>query len=353
MMDLTKLIINSKLPETPGIYMIINVVDKKVYIGQSLNVKKRIKRHFYELSKEIHPNAHLQRSFNIYGKDQSIKDQVEKLVKGRKVDSTTAINAINELIAGKTGSVAGGYSREAASFSITGAISNFKDAFSNSLLRIDWENSPGLMSFKKFLLNVSDAFGTQEFGEIIRNLAESLFGPFEQITKKDILAWFHKLAQGIESLTPIISSLWDALNKFITGEESLFSSMIHGAMEAGTVIARIIKAAIWDAAAPEWLTNKMGGSQMEQLIQEFKYKEEVKQQEISLKKAKERQAKKDYADEPFKQASEAAKAREKAPVTNNTYNIKVVTDDPKTAGDSVEAKVRTAGLAAGKLDKKS
>jgi len=77
MMDLTKLIINSKLPETPGIYMIINVVDKKVYIGQSLNVKKRIKRHFYELSKEIHPNAHLQRSFNIYGKEKFIASLLE------------------------------------------------------------------------------------------------------------------------------------------------------------------------------------------------------------------------------------------------------------------------------------
>ena len=74
------------------------------------------------------------KQLGLKGKDQSIKDQVEKLVKARKVDSTTAISAINELIAGKTSGVAGGYSREAATKSISGAISNFQDAFSNTLL---------------------------------------------------------------------------------------------------------------------------------------------------------------------------------------------------------------------------
>lgn len=52
-----------------GIYSIVNNVNKKRYIGQSIDIEERIKRHFRELRKNIHYNAHLQRSFNKYGED--------------------------------------------------------------------------------------------------------------------------------------------------------------------------------------------------------------------------------------------------------------------------------------------
>lgn len=52
-----------------GIYCIENKINKKQYIGQSIDINKRIKRHFSELRKGSHHNRHLQFSFNKYGEN--------------------------------------------------------------------------------------------------------------------------------------------------------------------------------------------------------------------------------------------------------------------------------------------
>ena len=49
-----------------GIYKIENKVNGKVYIGQSVNIKKRWKQHKYELNSNNHVNKHLQASWNKY-----------------------------------------------------------------------------------------------------------------------------------------------------------------------------------------------------------------------------------------------------------------------------------------------
>ena len=50
-----------------GIYKIENLVNGKLYIGQSVNLRKRRTRHFTELRNNKHTNPHLQRAFNKYG----------------------------------------------------------------------------------------------------------------------------------------------------------------------------------------------------------------------------------------------------------------------------------------------
>lgn len=52
-----------------GIYKITNTVNGKIYIGQSINLNKRIMGHKSVLSKGKHQNSYLQHSFNKYGKD--------------------------------------------------------------------------------------------------------------------------------------------------------------------------------------------------------------------------------------------------------------------------------------------
>jgi len=51
------------------IYKIINTVTNKCYIGSTSNLKQRISQHFSNLNKNKHPNVHLQRSYNLHGKD--------------------------------------------------------------------------------------------------------------------------------------------------------------------------------------------------------------------------------------------------------------------------------------------
>lgn len=58
-----------KYPTISGIYLIKNTKNSKVYIGSAVNLRLRLQRHYYELSKNIHSNVHLQRSFNKNGKN--------------------------------------------------------------------------------------------------------------------------------------------------------------------------------------------------------------------------------------------------------------------------------------------
>lgn len=50
-----------------GIYVIRNTQNKKVYIGQSVDLKKRKRVHLQQLKDGIHYNSHLQNSYNKYG----------------------------------------------------------------------------------------------------------------------------------------------------------------------------------------------------------------------------------------------------------------------------------------------
>ena len=54
-----------------GIYKITNLIDGKVYIGQTVNYNKRKKRHLSSLENGNHHNEHLQRAFDKYGRDPS------------------------------------------------------------------------------------------------------------------------------------------------------------------------------------------------------------------------------------------------------------------------------------------
>jgi group I intron endonuclease len=60
-----------------GIYKILNVKDNKIYIGSSVNLKNREKKHFWMLRKNIHDNEYLQNSYNKYGKDTFLFDIIE------------------------------------------------------------------------------------------------------------------------------------------------------------------------------------------------------------------------------------------------------------------------------------
>lgn len=51
-----------------GIYIIKNIKNNKVYVGQSQNVYNRREQHFAALEKGKHPNKKLQRDYKIYGK---------------------------------------------------------------------------------------------------------------------------------------------------------------------------------------------------------------------------------------------------------------------------------------------
>lgn len=50
-----------------GIYSITNVLNKKIYIGSAVNIKKRWSDHRYCFLKNKHHNSHFQSAWNLYG----------------------------------------------------------------------------------------------------------------------------------------------------------------------------------------------------------------------------------------------------------------------------------------------
>lgn len=60
-----------------GVYLIKNIINRKIYIGSSLNVNKRINKHFAELRRGKHYNILLQRTYNKYGESSFIYGLLE------------------------------------------------------------------------------------------------------------------------------------------------------------------------------------------------------------------------------------------------------------------------------------
>ena len=61
-----------------GIYVITNVANLKVYVGQSIDIKRRWKEHLATLKQGKHFNKHLQGAYTKYGKESLIFTIVEE-----------------------------------------------------------------------------------------------------------------------------------------------------------------------------------------------------------------------------------------------------------------------------------
>lgn len=66
-----------------GIYKIENILNKKVYIGSSVNLKSRKRKHFEKLRAKTHENSYLQYAFNKYG-EENFKFEVIEYVSNRE-----------------------------------------------------------------------------------------------------------------------------------------------------------------------------------------------------------------------------------------------------------------------------
>lgn len=61
-----------------GIYTITNLVTKKIYVGCTLNLEKRLCEHRRHLKSNLHKNIILQQSFNKYGENNFVFEVLEE-----------------------------------------------------------------------------------------------------------------------------------------------------------------------------------------------------------------------------------------------------------------------------------
>lgn len=58
-----------KILKNCGIYIIRNLVNDKIYVGSSVNIKRRFAQHKSTLRHNTHKNKHLQNAWNKYGEE--------------------------------------------------------------------------------------------------------------------------------------------------------------------------------------------------------------------------------------------------------------------------------------------
>lgn len=57
------------MEQKSGVYIITNLINKKIYVGSSINIKLRWANHKSDLRRGTHRNKHLQRAWNKYGEE--------------------------------------------------------------------------------------------------------------------------------------------------------------------------------------------------------------------------------------------------------------------------------------------
>ncbi len=98
------------MSQVTGIYKINCSINGKFYIGSSINIKKRMVRHYSDLRNNKHHNIHLQRAWLIYGPEafsyeifkevakNELKEEEDKILK--LLDFSTAFNIAKDSCGG-------------------------------------------------------------------------------------------------------------------------------------------------------------------------------------------------------------------------------------------------------------
>lgn len=85
------------VPRAPGIYRITCNKNKRVYVGQSTNMRDRAGYHIRHLKCGSHTNKHLQNAWNKYGEGSFVIDVLERCPKSFDVLNEREIYWINKL----------------------------------------------------------------------------------------------------------------------------------------------------------------------------------------------------------------------------------------------------------------
>jgi group I intron endonuclease len=64
-----------------GIYAIVCLANRKIYVGQSVDIKRRFHNHKYKLRKGTHTNLSLQRAWKKHGPELFVFTVLEKTSK--------------------------------------------------------------------------------------------------------------------------------------------------------------------------------------------------------------------------------------------------------------------------------
>jgi len=198
------------------------------------------------------------KQLGLKGKDLDSITKVDDLIKAAKKNGkltgrelTRAL--IKSLKAGLKMENIGDITMGAASGSLVGAISNFKSAFSDVLVAIDWENLPGVGELKRVLGSVTQNIMSQDTRNAIRAAIDTMLAPLQKLDNEKIGSLFKDtLIPGITKFGAIVNSSLSWLVDLMTGNVTLSSSTEKVWVTLGETIGSGIAKGIKKAVPSVW-----------------------------------------------------------------------------------------------------
>lgn len=169
------------MKEDIGIYCIENIINNKKYIGQSIHIKERWKRHISELEHNTHYNDYLQRSWNKYSKDNFrfyiLENCTEDNLDNREIywinyyNTTDSSVGYNLKSGGQnSGTVLSNYSKEKLRKSVTESYCNSNLREIRSLNALSQWSNPEIK--KKIIGKNNGMYGKHHSEESKRKMSE-------------------------------------------------------------------------------------------------------------------------------------------------------------------------------------
>jgi len=199
-------------------------------------------------------NKELAVLLKIKGTEKQITEEILKRQGKHQISADVAIKATQNALKGiLKENLLGEYAIRMASESLSGSVSNFRNAFNDMLKSLDFNNMPGIKSFSKFLNILTEEIGSKEFKSAISGIINELFGGFEKLDKKTVHSFFmNTIIPGLNHIRAVIKEMWNFIEKIFKGggilSGSFWMTMVKGMGKAlyyvGLIIGKGLRVAI-------------------------------------------------------------------------------------------------------------
>ena len=182
-------------------------------------------------------------------------------IRDRRVSSGVGIQAALDAVQGRLdrGRSLGSFARDQSN-TLTGALSNARNAIFNLLIGIDFAKIPGVQAFKRALLAITEALqsGSPAAATLrgyITGAANAVGGLFARINPQSIAAGFGLVSRAFSAIGRFATTAYPVVRSFLTGLgpgfmagiapiRSLLSTLMAGGGPSATTMAVIARAAL-------------------------------------------------------------------------------------------------------------
>ncbi len=182
--------------------------------------------------------------------EEDYLSEIRHLLGTGKIGKYTLINAATaSLYQGKDRSSAGSLAEDFGQKSLTGAISNAKNAFNDLLQSMDLVETKGMKALMSFLGRYTEMLTSAEgpgkkMRETIEGLVNAMLEGLDKVTPEDLSHVVDTLGKVGQAAIQVIKEAWGWFDKLVHGDESFVDRMKDTLIEVG----KFIGMGLWQGA---------------------------------------------------------------------------------------------------------